>query len=110
MKCPFWKQSRCTRWNHRAYCARLDRHFHDCDEFWIVLNGRATVSSEDKIYNVGPGDCVATGRGWQHDILRCDPATEFRAIWLETELEGQRRTGHLREPLDGPCSPCLDRV
>jgi mannose-6-phosphate isomerase-like protein (cupin superfamily) len=87
----------------------FDRHFHDCDEYWIVLSGKARVSSEDREYDVGAGDCVATGMGWHHDVLSCDPAG-IRAIYFETELEGRMRGGHLWEPEHAPAQPCLERV
>ena len=88
----------------------FDRHFHDLDEYWIMLDGRATVSSEDRLYDVGPGDCVATGMGWHHDVLRCHSDSGIHAIWLESELEGRKRGGLLWEPEHGPVTPALERV
>ncbi|MCZ7543520.1 MAG: hypothetical protein M5R40_08270 [Anaerolineae bacterium] len=48
----------------------FDNHYHDCDEYWILWAGRGTVVSEGKFYEVGPGDCVATGMGHHHDFPR----------------------------------------
>lgn len=88
----------------------FDNHYHDCDEYWIFFSGRCKAVSEDKFYDVGPGDCVITGMGWHHDVaslIDCGAAT---AIWFEGTLEGQKRVGHLWEPVHGKAEPCTDRV
>jgi mannose-6-phosphate isomerase-like protein (cupin superfamily) len=81
----------------------FDNHFHDCDEYWIVYEGRGVVYSEGKRYEVGPGDCIATGMGDHHDF----PETyePVRAVFLETTLEGQRRPRHLWEHTHGKAQP-----
>jgi len=88
----------------------FDNHYHDCDEYWIVFEGEATVASEGKLYEVKSGDCVATGMGWHHDVLRINSDKPLRAVWFEGTLEGRKHTGHLWEPKHGPAVPCRDRV
>jgi mannose-6-phosphate isomerase-like protein (cupin superfamily) len=88
----------------------FDNHFHDSDEYWILLDGRATVVSEEKRYRVAAGDCVATGRGWHHDFLSCDDERGVRAIWFESALEGRRRVGHLYDSQHGKAEPHRERV
>jgi len=90
--------------------ATFDNHYHDCDEYWIFFSGHCRVASEGKIYEVDPGDCLVTGRGWHHDILSVMGETPARAVWFEGTLEGQQRTGHLWEPRDGKAMPCAERV
>jgi mannose-6-phosphate isomerase-like protein (cupin superfamily) len=86
----------------------IDRHYHDCDEYWIIFQGRGVAVSEGKHYEVGPGDCVATGMGHHHDFpLVHEPV---RAVYFETTLEGERRRGHLWEHTHGPAQPRGDRV
>jgi mannose-6-phosphate isomerase-like protein (cupin superfamily) len=86
----------------------FDRHFHDCDEYWIFFQGRAIAVSEGKQYEVGPGDCIATGMGHHHDMPQVfEP---IRAVYFETTLEGQKRRGHLWEHTHGPAQPKKDRV
>ena len=87
----------------------FDNHYHDCDEYWIVLEGTATVASEGKLFEVGPGDCVATGLGWHHDVLSVGQGP-FRAVWFEGTLEGRKRVGHLWEPKHGKARPKTDRA
>jgi mannose-6-phosphate isomerase-like protein (cupin superfamily) len=81
----------------------LDSHYHDCDEFYIILEGRGTVVSEGRHHEVGPGDCVATGMGHHHDFpLAPEPV---KAVYFETTLAGQRRRGHLWNHTHGQAQP-----
>jgi mannose-6-phosphate isomerase-like protein (cupin superfamily) len=86
----------------------FDNHYHDCDEYWIVFAGEAVVASEGKLHNVKPGDCLATGMGWHHDVLSVNGS--MSAVYLEGSLEGRGRIGHLGEPAYGRAQPCLSRI
>ena len=44
----------------------FDQHYHDFDEYWIITKGRGRVVTEGQVYDVAPGDCVATGMGHHH--------------------------------------------
>ncbi len=89
-------------------CTNFDSHYHDCDEYWILYEGRASVVTEGQMHDVGPGDCVATGMGFHHDIARVyEPV---RAVYFETTLEGEKRRGHLWDHTHGIARPRLDRV
>jgi mannose-6-phosphate isomerase-like protein (cupin superfamily) len=72
---------------------RFDRHFHDCDEYWLVYKGRARVLSEGVEYLVGPGDIVCTETGQEHDVLAV--SEDFEAFFWEDALPAGGRTGHL---------------
>jgi mannose-6-phosphate isomerase-like protein (cupin superfamily) len=89
-------------------CTDLDSHYHDCDEFWILYEGRATAVSEGKVYVVQAGDCLATGMGFHHDM----PVVEepVRAVYFETALEGKKRRGHLWDHTHGVAVPIAARV
>lgn len=86
----------------------FDNHYHDCDEYWVFFEGRCRVASEGKLYEVGPGDCVATGMGWHHDVISVDG--DVKAVWFEGPLEGAGRVGHLWEPVHGKARPKAERV
>lgn len=86
----------------------FDRHYHDCDEYWILVSGRGTASSEDVSYVVGPGDCVATRMGHHHDFPLVDEPV--RAVFFETTMRGRRRRGHLWEHTHGPAEPRVERA
>jgi mannose-6-phosphate isomerase-like protein (cupin superfamily) len=86
----------------------LDNHYHDCDEYWIIAEGRGVAVTEGKHYEVGPGDCVATGMGHHHDIAEIyEP---ILGVWFETTLEGRNRLGHLWNHKHGTAEPQADRV
>jgi mannose-6-phosphate isomerase-like protein (cupin superfamily) len=87
---------------------RIDNHYHDCDECYIILAGRGTVVSEGRHYEVGPGDCVATGMGHHHDFPYApEPVL---AVYFETTLAGQRRRGHLWDHTHGKAQPQPGRM
>jgi mannose-6-phosphate isomerase-like protein (cupin superfamily) len=82
---------------------RFDNHYHDCDEYWLIVDGRGTAVSEGRHSEIGPGDCVATRMGDHHDLpLAPEPV---RGVYFETTLKGQRRLGHLWEHTHGPAIP-----
>lgn len=87
---------------------RIDNHYHDCDEYWIVLSGQGTAVSEGRHYQVGPGDCVATGMGHHHDFPLVE--SPVRAVFFETTLQGERRRGHLWNHTHGPARPQPERI
>ncbi|MCX7012019.1 MAG: hypothetical protein NTW86_05540 [Candidatus Sumerlaeota bacterium] len=89
---------------------RFDNHYHDCDEYWIFFQGECRVASEGKLYDAGPGDCVATGMGWHHDVVSVKGNEEVLAVYFEGTPEGQKRRGHLWEPKHGKATPQPDRV
>ena len=87
----------------------FDSHYHDCDEYWIMIEGRGVVVSEERLYEIGPGDCLATGMGHHHDLAMIYQEP-FRGVFFETTLEGDKRRGHLWEHTHGPAEPKSDRV
>ncbi len=82
----------------------FDRHFHDAHEYWFIYSGRARVMSEGREYEIGPGDILVTKMGDEHDILEILEGP-LRSFWVEDELRGQRRPGHLHRPEDEPGTP-----
>ena len=86
----------------------FDRHYHDCDEYWIIFKGSGLAVSENRQYEIKAGDCVATGMGNHHDLpLVHEPV---RGVSFETTLEGQTRLGHLWDHTHSTAQPKLDRM
>jgi mannose-6-phosphate isomerase-like protein (cupin superfamily) len=78
---------------------RFDRHYHDCDEYWLIFEGRALVSVGDRTYNAEAGDIVCTETGVEHDIVAV--AEPLAAFWFEGRTPPGGRIGHLhRKPED----------
>jgi mannose-6-phosphate isomerase-like protein (cupin superfamily) len=72
---------------------RFDRHYHDCDEYWLVISGRAIVAVGDGTYTAVAGDIVCTQAGTEHDVVAVyEP---FEAFWFEGRTPPGGRVGHL---------------
>ena len=81
----------------------VELHYHDADEIWYVVEGRARVVSEGVEYEIGPGDLLCTGMGDEHGTLAVHE--ELLGFFLETELEGLKRSGHLHRVEHGIPTP-----
>ncbi len=86
----------------------IDRHYHDCDEYWIILDGTGEVVVDDRHAKVGPGDCLCIGTGHPHDFPLID--SPVKAVFFETTLYGRKRTGHLWNHTHGPAEPLPGRI
>lgn len=87
---------------------RVDSHYHDCDEYWILLQGRAVVVVGGRHMDMGPGECVSIGMGHHHDMAHAPEPV--KAVFFETTLEGRKRIGHLWNHTHGPATPHPERV
>jgi mannose-6-phosphate isomerase-like protein (cupin superfamily) len=72
---------------------RFDRHHHDCDEYWFIVDGRAIVEIDRDRFEVERGDIVCTERGREHDILQVFERLE--GFWFEGPTIPGGRSGHL---------------
>lgn len=83
---------------------RFDRHYHDCDEYWLVFAGGARVLVGTQLYEVGAGDIVCTPAGIEHDVVGVRETLE--AFWFEGRTPPGGRVGHLhRTPEDAEGHP-----
>ena len=71
----------------------FDNHYHDFDEYWIILKGSGLAVSEGVKYKFSDGDIVATRMGDHHDLP--EVYEDIHGIYFETALRGQKRMGHL---------------
>jgi hypothetical protein len=83
----------------------FDNHYHDCDEYWILYQGCGKAVSEGALFDVGPGDCVATKCGDHHDFPMV--YEEVTAVYFETTLSGKKRLDHLWIHKHGAPSPSV---
>ena len=74
---------------------RFDRHFHDCDEYWLLFAGRARVVVGEATFEVAPGDIVCTPTGTVHDVVGVYATLE--GFWFEGATPEGGRIGHLHE-------------
>ena len=78
----------------------IDAHYHDCQEFWLLLEGAATSVVSGQHLAMTPGDCLPIPMGAVHDMP--DAPVPVKAVYFETTLRGQKRTGHLWQHTHGP--------
>jgi mannose-6-phosphate isomerase-like protein (cupin superfamily) len=76
-----------------AGSGRFDRHYHDCNEYWLFTRGKAKVWSEGREYYVRAGDILCTRAGDEHDILEIYEPIE--GFYFEDALKEGGRSGHL---------------
>lgn len=74
---------------------RMDCHYHDCNEYWLIFKGKAKVLSEGIEYYVKPGDILCTAAGEEHDIL--EVYEDLEAFWFEDATPEGGRIGHLHK-------------
>lgn len=71
----------------------FDNHYHDFDEYWIILKGSGLAVSEGVRNKFYAGDIVATRMGDHHDLP--EVYEDIHGIYFETSLRGHKRLGHL---------------
>ena len=72
--------------------ASSEKHFHDCDVWWIIVNGIARVNDSGNDIEAGPGDMIYTPAG---DLHKIEGITMVTYVWLEGPLKGEKRKGQL---------------
>lgn len=73
----------------------FDRHYHDCNEYWLICKGKAKVWIDGQSYYVKDGDIVCIKAGLEHDILELyEPLVGFH---FEDGTAQGKRTGHLHK-------------
>ena len=68
-------------------------HFHDCDEYVFMVEGKILMRSEGIDYVMEPGDVLVTRKGDVHELLEILEDTVY--FWACGPLSGLKRPGHL---------------
>jgi mannose-6-phosphate isomerase-like protein (cupin superfamily) len=74
-------------------------HYHDCDEFVFMIQGKCVMRSEGVLYTLQKGDVLVTRMGDEHELLEILEDTTY--FWACTELRGEKRHGHLHRRKEG---------
>ena len=73
----------------------FDRHYHDCNEYWLICTGKAKIWIDGKTYYVKDGDIVCTKAGQEHDVLEVyEPIVGYH---FEDATPPGGRVGHLHK-------------
>ncbi len=83
---PAWSDVTSTGTFRLVAGQTFDRHFHDCDEYWFIADGRAVIEIDEERYTVEAG-------GREHDVLQV--LEPIRGFWFEAVLKPGGRAGHL---------------
>jgi mannose-6-phosphate isomerase-like protein (cupin superfamily) len=93
-KAPAWSTWSAAGWFSLAKAGhRFDRHFHDCAEYWAIVEGRARVAVGAEMFDVGPGDLVCTPAGVEHDIVAAH-TEEVMLLFIEDVVPPGGTAGH----------------
>ena len=79
--------------------AEVQLHFHDCHEYWIIVEGKGNATSEGVDYVLGPSDLLLTQAGQQHSLVVTEPMV---AIYWYGQMPEHGRWGHLHTENDVP--------
>ena len=79
-------------------------HFHDANEYWVIVKGRGTATSEGVTYELGPGDMLLTKAGDEHSLLVTE---EMIAVYLYGPMPSGGRFGYLYRGVDPALSDWL---
>jgi mannose-6-phosphate isomerase-like protein (cupin superfamily) len=92
---PAWSQVTGSGLLKGVNSGQFDRHYHDCNEYWLVAQGKAKIWIDGKSYYVRDGDIVCIKAGLEHDILELyEPLVGF---YFEDALLPGGKAGHLHK-------------
>jgi mannose-6-phosphate isomerase-like protein (cupin superfamily) len=72
-------------------------HFHDANEYWIIIQGKGTATSEGITYELGPGDMLLTKAGDEHSLVVTE---EMVAVYYYGVMPPGGRFGYLYRGID----------
>lgn len=94
---PDWSEVTNYGLNTLEAGAELELHFHDCNEYWIIVEGKGLATSEGVEYELGPGDMLLTKAGDEHSLVVTE---KMVAIYFYGVMPPGGRTGHLHRDVD----------
>jgi len=96
---PTWSETQKYGVSRLAAGAEVEPHFHDCNEYWIIISGRGDAISEGEPYALGPGDMLMTKAGDYHSLKVTE---DMIAVYYYGIMPEHGRWGHLHEGVDPP--------
>jgi mannose-6-phosphate isomerase-like protein (cupin superfamily) len=72
-------------------------HFHDCNEFWIIVQGKGIATSGNVTYKLGPGDMLITRAGDEHSMAVIE---SMIAVYFHGVMPPDGRFGYLYPGID----------
>ncbi|GLQ56204.1 cupin domain-containing protein [Devosia nitrariae] len=104
---PDWSETQNYGISQLKVGAEVEPHFHDCNEYWIIISGRGDAMSEGVPYELGPGDMLLTKAGDYHSLKVTE---EMVAVYYYGVMPEHGRWGHLHEGVDLPWEKHLKSI
>jgi mannose-6-phosphate isomerase-like protein (cupin superfamily) len=104
---PAWSETQKYGVSHIAVGGEVEPHFHDCNEYWIIISGRGDAISEGIHYRLGPGDMLLTKAGDYHSLVVSEAMV---AVYYYGVMPLHGRWGHLHEGVDIPWAEHLATI
>ncbi|MEH7305240.1 cupin domain-containing protein [Neobacillus drentensis] len=89
---PEWSEINHYGVNHLNVGDEVELHYHDCNEYWIIISGKGICTTEGNTYEIGPGDLVLTKEGDEHSLIVTE---EMQAVYIYGVLPPGGRMEHL---------------
>ncbi|HWJ74146.1 MAG TPA: AraC family ligand binding domain-containing protein [Kaistia sp.] len=104
---PAWSETQHYGIARHKIGAEVELHFHDCHEYWIIVEGAGIAVSEGIEYRLGPGDLLLTEAGQEHSLVVTEPMV---AIYYYGVMPEHGRWGHLHRGTDLPFADYLATI
>ncbi|SDW89188.1 cupin domain-containing protein [Paenibacillus sp. CF384] len=89
---PEWSELSHYGINHLKVGDVVQLHYHDANEYWIIISGRGNCTTEGDAYEIGPGDMVLTKRGDEHSLVVTE---DMVAVYIYGIMPEGGRVGYL---------------
>lgn len=89
---PEWSDISHYGVNHLSVGDSVELHFHDCNEYWIIVSGKGVCTTEGKTFEIGVGDLVLTRKGDEHSLVVTE---DMVAVYFYGRFPDGGRIGHL---------------
>ena len=94
---PSWSETTKYGINTLKIGDTVKLHFHDANEYWIIIQGRGIATSEGSTYELGPGDMLLTKAGDEHSLIVIE---EMVAVYFYGVMPEGGRFGYLYQGVD----------
>jgi mannose-6-phosphate isomerase-like protein (cupin superfamily) len=89
---PKWSEINHYGINYLKVGQEVPLHYHDCNEYWIIVSGKGICTTEGDEYEIGPGDLVLTKKGDEHSLIVTE---EMVAVYIYGILPPGCQIGYL---------------
>lgn len=89
---PEWSDVNHYGINYLKAGCEVELHYHDSNEYWIIISGRGICTTEGDTYEIGHGDMVLTRKGDEHSLIVTE---DMAAVYFYGKMESGAVPQHL---------------